>query len=222
MLKFRQHWDLSDVFWVFALRIILVYLLGKTLLPLVPGISPRVVEILDRALLLGLTFYFVLRKGNLANLGFRFDHLGRQILQGLLGGVFLFVLAEGTQRALVAFLAADIGTNPLVKAAAGAGNASDLIWPILIGGVLVPITEETYYRGMAFQAFSHKWGLLIGLVVSALFFSVAHLSGVWFVQITAVGAGLALIYYFTGSLIPGIIAHGLVNTSRLLMVYWLR
>lgn len=219
-LKARLGWSVLDVLWVFVLRLMLVYVIGKVLLPLLPGISQRLVEILDRVILLGLTLYFVLQKNNLDSLGFRFDNLGRQIMYGLLGGISLFLLAEGTQRALVTFLAADIGTNPLVKTAAGAKSPADLIWPILIGGVLVPITEETYYRGMAFQAFSSRWGLLIGLVVSAIFFSLAHLSGIWFIQIAAVGAGLALIYYLTDSLIPGIIAHGMVNTVRLLMVYW--
>lgn len=219
-LKARLGWGILDVFWVFALRIMLVFLIGKAILPLLPGISPRLVEILDRFILLGLTIYFVLQKDNLTSLGFRFNNLGRQIIYGVMGGFFLFLLAEGTQRALVTFLAADIGTNPLVKAAAGARNPVDLVWPILIGGVLVPITEETYYRGMAFQAFSGRWGIMIGLVVSSIFFSLAHLSGIWFVQIATVGAGLALIYYLTGSLIPGIIAHGMVNSARLLLVYW--
>lgn len=213
-------WGVAEVFWVFVLRLTLVYLLGKAILPLLPGISPRLVEVLDRGILLGLTLFFVLRKGDWHTLGVRFDHPGRQVLYGILGGIFLFLLAEGTQRALVTLLAADIGTNPLVKAAAGAKNPAALVWPLLIGGVLVPITEEIYYRGMAFSAFARKWGLIIGLLTSALFFSLAHLSGVWFVQIAVVGAGLAVIFYLTGSLLPGIIAHGLVNSSRLLMVYW--
>ncbi|MEG6616482.1 CPBP family glutamic-type intramembrane protease [Peptococcaceae bacterium 1198_IL3148] len=33
------------------------------------------------------------------------------------------------------------------------------------------------------------------------------------------GIGLALIYYWTGSLIPGIIAHSFVNSARLILVY---
>ena len=213
-------WSISDVLWVFLLRFALVYLVGKGLLPLLPGISPRFVEVMDRAILLGLTLFFVLRKSNLHELGLRFDQLGKQILYGVLGGVFLFIIAEGSQKALVWLLAADAGTNPLVKAAAAANTPTALVWPLLIGGVLVPITEELYYRGMAFSAFSRKWGLILGLLISAVFFSLAHFSGIWFVQIAAVGAGLAMIYYLTGSLIPGMIAHGLVNSSRLLMVYW--
>lgn len=218
--QLEKGWGISDVLWVFLLRLALVYLVGRGLLPLLPGLSPRIVEVMDRVILLGLTLIFVLRKSTFEKLGFRFNLLGRQILYGILGGVFLFLLAEGTQRALVSFLAADIGTNPLVKAAAGANNPAALVWPLLIGGILVPITEEVYYRGMAFTAFARKWGLPIGIVVSALFFSVAHFSGIWFVQIAVVGAGLAAIFHFTGSLLPGIIAHGLVNSSRLLMVYW--
>lgn len=219
--RVNSLWGVSDVIMVFVLRLALVYLLGRGLLPLLPGISPRLVEVLDRAILFGLTLFFVLRKSDWQNLGFRFDRPGRQILYGVVGGVFLFFLAEETQRALFSLLAADTGTgtNPLVKAAAGAQSPADLLWPILIGGILVPVTEETYYRGMAFAAFARRWGPVLGLLVSALFFSLAHFSGIWFVQIAVVGAGLAVIYHLTGSLLPGIIAHGLVNSSRLLMVY---
>ncbi|SHF08369.1 CPBP family intramembrane glutamic endopeptidase [Desulforamulus putei] len=216
----KKLWEISDVLLVFVLRVILVYFISKGLLPLFPGISPRLVEVLDRAVLLGLTLFLVLHKSDLRSLGVRFDDPGRQILYGLLGGIFLFLLAEGTQRAMMTLLAADIGTNPLVKAAASAKSPADLLWPILIGGVLVPVTEETYYRGMAFTAFARRWGTVLGLLASALFFSLAHLSGLWFIQIAVVGAGLAIIYDLTGSLLPGIIAHGLVNSSRLLMVYW--
>lgn len=215
----RRSWGISDVFWVFFFRIVLVFILGRAVLPMLPNISPRLVELLDRLILIGLTLFFVLRRDNLRGLGYRFDHLGRQISYGLGGAVVLFLLAEGTQRALVFLFAADTGNNPLVRAAAGAITPLDLLWPLLIGGLIVPITEETYYRGMAFTAFSEKWGLVMGTIISALFFSAAHLSGIWFVQIAVVGAGLAIMFYLTGSLLPGIIAHGLVNSTRLLMVY---
>ncbi|MEG6521454.1 CPBP family intramembrane glutamic endopeptidase [Desulfotomaculum sp. 1211_IL3151] len=217
--NFKNIWGITDVIWVFIFRIALVYLFAKLVLPLVPGISPRLVEILDRLILISLTLYFVSRKSSIAKLGLHFRDLGRQVVFGVVGGVLLFILAEGSQRALVAFLAADIGTNPLVKATADAKRPLDLLWPLFIGGILVPFAEEIYYRGMALQAFAKRWGWLFGIVISALFFSLAHLSGIWFVQIAVVGAGLAAIYYITGSLLPGIIAHGLVNSARLIMVY---
>nr|WP_315988524.1 type II CAAX endopeptidase family protein [Desulforamulus aquiferis] len=204
----------------FFLRIVLVFLVGKLILPYLPGISPRLVEVADRAILLGLTLFFVLRQGSLRQLGFNFDHPGRQIGYGIAAAIPLYLLAEGTQRALVFLFAADTGTNPLVKAAAGAAGPAGLLLPIVIGGILVPITEEAYYRGMAFSAFARKWGIALGVAVSSVFFSAAHLSGIWFAQIAVVGAALAIIYHLTGSLLPGIIAHGLVNSARLLMVYW--
>lgn len=215
----KNFWGISDVVWVFILRLVLVYFLARVVLPFVPGIPPRLVEILDRAILLGLTFYFVTKKSSIDKLGLHFENLGRQIFYGVIGGIFLFALAEGTQRALVTFLAADIGTNPLVKATAAAKKPIDLLWPLLIAGIIVPFTEEIYYRGMAFRAFANRWGWLWGIIISSIFFSLAHLSGIWFIQITAVGAGLAAIYYITGSLLPGIIAHGMVNSARLIMVY---
>lgn len=214
----KELWGISEVLWVFFLRLVLVFLVGRLILPYLPGMSPRLVEIADRVILLGLTLFFVLRSSSLKSLGFNFDRLGRQVAYGLIGAVVLFILAEGTQRAMVFLFAADTGTNPLVKAAAGANNPFGLLLPIIIGGLLVPITEEAYYRGMAFSAFARKWGIALGIVASSVFFSAAHLSGIWFAQIAVVGAGLAIIYHLTGSLLPGIIAHGLVNTARLLMV----
>ncbi|CCO09267.1 Abortive infection protein [Desulforamulus hydrothermalis Lam5 = DSM 18033] len=216
----EKMWGISDVVQVFIWRLIIVVLLGRVLLHLWPGASQRLAEVLDRLILLSLTLLWVGRKGAWRHLGLKFTRPGRQILYGLLGGAGLLILAGGTQWVMGKFLAADLSTNPLVKAAAGAQSPGQLLWPLLIGGVLVPATEEIYYRGMAYTAFARRWGTVSGILVSAVFFSLAHLSGLWFVQIAVVGAGLAVIYHLTGSLWPGIIAHGLVNSARLLLVYW--
>nr|WP_274380940.1 CPBP family intramembrane glutamic endopeptidase [Desulforadius tongensis] len=103
--------------------------------------------------------------------------------------------------------------------AAQAGNPRQLAGPVFAAGVMAPIAEEIYYRGFAFPAFVKRWGPVIGVIVSGLFFAAVHLSTVWFWEIALVGAGLALLYYQTGSLIPGIIAHSIINTTRLILVY---
>jgi hypothetical protein len=35
-----------------------------------------------------------------------------------------------------------------------------------------------------------------------------------------VGVGLAFVYYYTGSLISAMVAHSVINTSKILMLFW--
>jgi hypothetical protein len=212
-------WGISDVVWVLILRILVVFILGRLVLPLIPVVSQQLLNVLDRVILICLTLIFALRWGSLKDLGLKWQPLGKNIAFGLIGGVALFVLATGAQHIFVSFLAADITTNPLVSMAANAKTPLQLAAPLFVAGVMAPIAEEIYYRGFALPAFIKRWGVVIGVIVSGLFFSAVHLSVIWFAEIALVGMGLAFLYYWTGSLIPGIIAHSFVNSARLILVY---
>lgn len=215
----EKNWGLKDVFWVLLLRIVVVFILGRIILPFFPAVPQDLLNILDRLILIGLTLAFALRLGSMEDLGIKFQPLGRNILYGLAGGVGLLVLATGVRHVFVTVLAADINTNPLVAMAATATSPLQMLSPLLVAGLMAPIAEEMYYRGFALPAFMDKFGLVFGIIISGLFFSAMHLSTIWFIEIALVGMGLALMYYWTGSLIPGIIAHSFVNSIRLIMVY---
>ncbi|MTI81324.1 MAG: CPBP family intramembrane metalloprotease [Firmicutes bacterium] len=220
MSEFKKiNWGLGEVALVLALRILIVFVLGRFILPLLPAINNQILSIVDRVILILLTLVFALRIGSYHDLGLEKQGLFKNVLYGIAGGVGLFVLATGAQHIFTSFLAADISTNPLVKMANRAHSPWQLLIPVFIAGVMAPIAEELYYRGFAFSAFVKRWGLVIGLIISALFFAAVHLSSIWFWEIALVGAGLAMLYYWTGSIIPGIIAHSIVNTTRLILVY---
>lgn len=213
------RWGVSEVLTVLIARIIVVFILSRLVLPYLPGISQNMLNILDRLILIGLTLFFAYKSGSVKDLGLNRQDFGKNILFGLAGGIFIFTVTTGLQQLFVAVLEADINTNPLVAMAAQAKTFSELAAPLFVSGIMAPLAEEIYYRGFALPVFIKRWGVIAGVVISGLFFSVMHLSTVWFIEIALVGMALSLMYYWTGSLLPGIIAHGFVNSARLITVY---
>jgi membrane protease YdiL (CAAX protease family) len=59
----------------------------------------------------------------------------------------------------------------------------------------------------------------LAVVVSALFFAAAHLQKVELLPILILGLVLGYLYDITGSLAPGMIAHGLNNLAALFLFY---
>lgn len=98
-------------------------------------------------------------------------------------------------------------------------EASDIGWVVLIvyivlSGVLVPITEELYFRGYLLPRMPNELGRLKPLAHSFLF-AVYHVDRPWMIPIRTLGL-LPLIYttIYTRSVAPGIVAHCLVNLAN--------
>lgn len=81
-----------------------------------------------------------------------------------------------------------------------------------VAAVAAPIVEETMFRGLLYPALRGKLGVWGAAALSAAIFSGVHptLPG-GFLPIWAIGFALALLYERHGSLLPGIVLHGLHN-----------
>jgi len=86
-------------------------------------------------------------------------------------------------------------------------------------GIVVPIGEEIFFRGLAFGALRRVMNRHLAVLLSALFFAAAHLEPVALVPIVLLGVVLAYTYDYTGSLAPGMIAHGVNNLAALFVFY---
>ena len=93
-----------------------------------------------------------------------------------------------------------------------------LDWPgailseAFIAVVLAPIGEEILFRGFLYGGLSRKMNAFAAMAISSLVFAVSHqysLTGLVFVFIY--GLVFCWLYKRTGSLWPGILAHGLYN-----------
>lgn len=93
-----------------------------------------------------------------------------------------------------------------------------LILAVLVG-LVVPIGEEIFFRGLTYGALRSMMNRHTAALVSALFFAALHLEPVEFLPILILGTILAYVYDFTGSLVPGMIAHAVNNLTALVVFY---
>lgn len=78
--------------------------------------------------------------------------------------------------------------------------------------ILAPFTEEIIFRGFLFGALRAHLGPVLGSVISSAIFAAVHgYSFAGFVFVFLFGLIFAAIYQRSGSLLPGMIAHGLLN-----------
>ena len=98
-------------------------------------------------------------------------------------------------------------------------EVSEIAWIVLIAhivlsGVLVPITEELYFRGYLLPRMPSQFGRLKPSAHSFLF-AVYHFDAPWMIPVRTLGL-LPLIYVtmHTRSVKPSIVAHCLVNLAN--------
>jgi membrane protease YdiL (CAAX protease family) len=104
----------------------------------------------------------------------------------------------------------------------------------LIGGILTPLAEEFFFRGLLISVWQDKMGIVPTVIVQALIFAALHLAhaGVEVYPCFAVNPGLAanifiatfiggvifgLIRVRSGSIWPAVIAHAAVNLGAAIL-----
>ena len=89
----------------------------------------------------------------------------------------------------------------------------EIILFFLVGGVVGPIAEEVFFRGILY-GFLRRWGVVVALVVSTLIFVLAHpiFPGIPLPQVVG-GIVFAVAYEIEGSLTVPITIHVLGNLA---------
>jgi membrane protease YdiL (CAAX protease family) len=83
----------------------------------------------------------------------------------------------------------------------------------VVGGLVAPIAEEVFFRGILY-GFFRKWGVLVALAGSTLLFVLAHAtsSGISLTHVVG-GMVFAVAYEMTGNLMAPITIHVLGNNA---------
>jgi uncharacterized protein len=79
---------------------------------------------------------------------------------------------------------------------------------------MAPVGEEFLFRGYMFTALRH-WGLWPAALISGGLFGLIHIGSspvAYTVPLAIFGVGLALLYAWTGSLMPCIVLHAINNS----------
>jgi membrane protease YdiL (CAAX protease family) len=91
-------------------------------------------------------------------------------------------------------------------------NFQALALLFLVGGIVAPVAEEIFFRGLVY-GFFRRWGALLAVILSTALFAFAHsLRSVPFTQIVG-GFLFAVAYEMEGNLLVPITVHVLGNLS---------
>jgi membrane protease YdiL (CAAX protease family) len=94
-------------------------------------------------------------------------------------------------------------------------STSLLVFSAALTCIVAPICEEFLFRGYIFTALRNWHGTLLAALLTGLVFGGVHATsapGADLLPLGALGFGLCLLYRFTGSLYPGMLAHSLNNS----------
>jgi membrane protease YdiL (CAAX protease family) len=93
------------------------------------------------------------------------------------------------------------------------GRLSQILIFLLVGGIVGPIAEELFFRGVLY-GFLRRWGIVVAIVVSTGLFVLAHPVSQGFPLPQAVGGIVfALAYELEGSIMSPIVIHVLGNLA---------
>jgi uncharacterized protein len=89
-------------------------------------------------------------------------------------------------------------------------------------GIVAPVAEELFFRGLALQSLTRRFGPLWGLLGSSAFFAAVHLNPLLFVALMPFAMVLAALVLHFDRLGPAIVAHVAFNlaTAVLLVSGW--
>ena len=92
-------------------------------------------------------------------------------------------------------------------------NPNEIALFFLVGGVVAPVAEEVFFRGVLYGFFK-RWGVIVAIVLTTVIFVLIHTMNGGF-PVTQVVGGIvfALAYEMTGSLMVPITIHALGNTA---------
>ena len=160
-------------------------------------------------------------KGNGMVRDFGLRESRRDLLPDLLNGGFWGLFSQWVMIPLLyvpVLLLTDIDGDDLTKTAREltdrASGPFSVVMLVLIVGIGAPIFEELFYRGLVLRAVEKRFGTVVAVVSSGIFFGVAHLNAPLLMPgLAAFGIVLGVLTVRSGRLGPAIAAHLAFNMA---------
>jgi membrane protease YdiL (CAAX protease family) len=152
----------------------------------------------------GTLLYIVRHWGQgLGSIGLSASKTGEGIRKGLIWSLVFGITALGCGFVLYSF-----GMNPLSLVASGMPINTKEVWLLLlVGGVIGPVTEEVFFRGICY-GFFRKWGIAAALILTTAVFTAAHSHGSGIPITQAIGGIVfAVAYELEQNLLVPVIIH---------------
>ncbi len=159
MLNDKVPWNLRTVLSIHLLRLLVGLLLVRILYPLIVEVTPFVVEVTDRIVVLVLVWLAVRRyKGDFRTLGLTFQNFKINLLYGIFVGFLLLVISIYSEKIYTTVLFLTPSQHPLVAQAEKAISWYDLASPLFLAdgrSIISIIHLFAYERKMGILERSH-------------------------------------------------------------------
>jgi len=114
------------------------------------------------------------------------------------------------------------GSNPLLEIVLNNNNYLSFILLFVTTTLLAPLFEEIIFRGILLPTLSRDFGIILGIIVSAFIFALAHLSLGEMPPLFVLGVGLGITRIASGSLLSSVIMHSFWNGLTFFNLFLLR
>ena len=91
---------------------------------------------------------------------------------------------------------------------------------IIVNAILIPILEEVVFRGYIFSRLGKAMPAVVAAVISSVVFGLCHGGLVWAIWAGIVGLIICVVRIKSGSIIPGIVFHIIMNTYGMVCSYF--
>jgi len=221
----KLKWGILDILlmlvFIFILTRVFTWLAGVMMGDLVVTQKYLISTVLQIVAIIVSVAYFNIIKGiTWKEIGVRFENPSKILKYGVFGGIAILAIVIVTGLIIEFIFPMASSLQPFAEIVLAAMGYRDLIILLIIGAVLVPIGEEIYFRGIVYPVFKKRWGLMIGMVASGIFFSLLHFDALRFLPLLLGGIGLAYIYEKSDSLLACMLAHGLWNGIMIFLLYY--
>jgi len=140
------------------------------------------------------------------------------LLLGFIAGVLLFV-GVGLLGNFLTKLFGTPAPQSFAIAVKGANYTWEFILLTFLGGVVAPIKEEMFFRGLIYPPLRQVLGRGKGILLTGLFFASLHLEIIRFLPLFIGGVVLTWLYERSSSIWPAIVAHGTWNILMALALW---
>jgi len=91
----------------------------------------------------------------------------------------------------------------------------------ILGGIVIPLAEEVFFRGVLYKWLRERWGVIVGVSVSSLIFGLIHIDIAIAATAFVLGIVLALVYEYSDSLWTAVLIHIINNGVKIILLYLL-
>jgi len=153
---------------------------------------------------------------------FKFLSIKDSIINGIKGWLTIVPFVLLISLIMNTLISNQNGSNPLLEIVLNNKNNFSFIILFFTTTLLAPFFEEVIFRGILLPTLSRDFGIILGIIVSAFIFALAHLSIGEMPPLFVLGLGLGITRIASGSLLSSVIMHSLWNGFTFLNLLLLR